>query len=94
MALANPLLHFFPRQARRGVVKQIRFSSGELLKLPLMHGHFVGLGCKVVPQVFDELKFLGRAEVETRNNSRKGLRKCCTVARTGYSQRGCEPLLL
>jgi len=94
MTAANSSLHFFPRQARRRVALQIRLPSGEFLKLPFVNVYFFGLGCEVVPEIFDELEFLRRAELENGWHGHKELRNCCKVARMVYSQRGCKQTLL
>ena len=61
MVTAYPSLDFFPVQAGGRVSQQVGFSSGQFLDLPFMNGYRLGRGCEIIPEIFDELKFLGGA---------------------------------
>jgi hypothetical protein len=65
MAAEDPTLDFFPRESRGRIAQQLRLSAGQFLFLPVHHRHVLGGRCKVIPQVFYKLEFLGRAGSKT-----------------------------
>ena len=57
---------FFPGQASARVLGQIRLAADQFRLLPVVNRHRVRRGRQVVPQVFDQLQFLCRAQVKHR----------------------------
>ncbi len=55
---------FVPREPRSGRARQRCLSPRQLLPVPLLDRHPLGIGREVVPQVFDQLELLRRTDVE------------------------------
>jgi hypothetical protein len=64
MAGPHTPLDLGPGESRRRVVKQVGFTPGKLILLPVMHRYALGCGREVIPEIFDELEFLRRAQIE------------------------------
>jgi hypothetical protein len=64
MTRPDPSLHLIPGEAGRRVRRQVGLPAVQLFSLPIVDGNDVGRGREIVPEVFDELELLRRAQVE------------------------------
>ena len=64
MARSNSASYFFPSETGTRIFHQILFAPSQLGKLPAVDRDVFGPAREIIPKIFDELKFFGRAEVE------------------------------
>src|SRR5580693_7169397 len=55
---ADPLFDTLPGEPRSRAARQVRFSTGQFLLLPVMHRNCVRRAGKVVPKIFHQLEFV------------------------------------
>ena len=58
MAVTNPLFDGLPRNARSRICFEPFLPRCQFVFLPLVNGNRFGGGCQIVPEIFDQLKFL------------------------------------
>ncbi len=59
-------LYLIPRSSRGRIFCQIRFPARQFLLLPIVDRHRFRHGREIVPQIFDQLEFLGGTEIKDR----------------------------
>ena len=64
--LPHPALHLLPGQSRIGIFPEVRLPACQFLLLPVMNGHIFGSAREVIPEIFNELKLFGRAQMKDR----------------------------